>query len=141
MYSSIVHPTDLSEASLPALKTAHDLAKSLGAELHVYFIAHPPLVASGDQLIDPETKETRDIPGEIHAIQPFDPQVNSSIKIVTIDENSEPKVLLELLEKMGCDLLVIGMHKRKGVKGWLKASITEDVVRHAHCDVLVARET
>ena len=31
MFSTIVHPTDLSDASTPALKTAHELARVLGS--------------------------------------------------------------------------------------------------------------
>ena len=141
MFSTIVHPTDLSDASIPALKTAYQLAKELGGKLLVCYVAHPPMVASGNKLTDPKTGEARDISQEIQAIQRFDPQVNAEVKIITIDTSSSIKLLLEILEKMEGDLLVLGMHKKKGISGWLSKSITEDVVSKAHCDVLVVKHS
>jgi hypothetical protein len=41
---------------------------------------------------------------------------------------------------MGCDLLVLGMHKRSGVAGWFGPTITEEVVRRAKCNVLVVKQ-
>ena len=72
MYSTIIHPTDLSEASIPALKRAHELARIFGSKLLVCYIAQAPMIASGTKLTDPKTNETRDIPAEVQAIQPFD---------------------------------------------------------------------
>ena len=43
------------------------------------------------------------------------------------------------MEEMGGDLLVMGMHRRGGVAGWLGSSITEEVVREAHCPVVTVR--
>ena len=86
MYSTIVHPTDLSEESIPALKTAHDLAKQFGAKLIVYFVAHPPLIASGDTLTDPKTNESRNIAEEVEAFQPSDPAVQRDVRIVITEQ-------------------------------------------------------
>jgi nucleotide-binding universal stress UspA family protein len=140
MYSTIIHPTDLSDASIPALKTAHELAKTFGSKLLVCFVAHPPMIASGTNLTDPKTNETRDIPQEVEAIQPFDPKVRGEVRIITIDESSSIKPLLSILENMQAELLVLGMHKKKGISGWFGKSITEEVVSKAHSDVLVVRE-
>lgn len=140
MYTKIVHPTDLSEASVPALKVAHELATTLRIELTICYIAHPPMIADGTQLTDPESGSSRDIQAEISDIQPPEPGVNREVRVITIDESSDVKPLLGVLESMGSDLLVIGMHQRKGIKSWWSKSIAEEVVRHAHCDVLVVKE-
>jgi nucleotide-binding universal stress UspA family protein len=140
MFSTIIHPTDLSDAAAPALKAAHELAKSLGAKLIICYIAHPPLVASGNQLTDPETNETRNILDEFKAVQPPNPAVNCEVKIVTVDRSAGAKAMLKILEQMGSDLIVLGMHKRTGISGWLGASITEDVVRLASCAVMVVKQ-
>ena len=140
MFSTILHPTDLSDACVPALKTAHDLAKTLGAKLIVCYIAHPPLIASGNQLTNPESKETRNVLDEIQALQPLDSTLTSEVKIVMIDRSASAKAVLEVLEQVGCDLIVLGMHKRSGVASWLGGSITEDVVRRANCAVLVVKQ-
>lgn len=139
MYSTIIHPTDLSDASIPALKRAYALAKNFGSRLLVCYIARAPMVASGDTITDPNTNETRNISEEVAAIQPLGPEVNSEVRIVTLEESSGIKPLMSILEGMEGELLVLGMHKKKGISGWFGKSITEDVVSKAHTDVLVVK--
>lgn len=140
MYSTIVHPTDLSEASIPALQSAHQLAKELNSKLVVCFFAHTPLVADGTTLTDPETQQTRNIAEELDGYQASDPGVDRELRIVVADKSARVKSLLKILEDMNCDLLVMGMHRRSGVAGWLGPSITEEVVRRAGCAVLVVKQ-
>ena len=140
MYPTIVHPTDLSEASIPALQSAHELAKQLKSKLLVCFVAHTPLVASGTTITDPQSHETRDIAKELESYQSADPEVERELRIVITDKSTRVKTLLTFLEEMDCDLLVIGMHLRAGVAGWLGHSITEEVVRRAGCAVLVVKQ-
>ncbi len=139
MFEMIVHPTDLSEESIPALQTAHDLARQLGSRLLVFFIAHPPLVAAGDRLTDPTTNESRNIAEELESHQPSDAAVSRELRIVVAEKATRIKTLLTFLEEAGTDLLVIGMHQRGGVAGWLGSSITEEVVRRANCAVMVVK--
>lgn len=140
MFSTIVHPTDLSEASVPALKTAHELAKALKSRLIVCYIAHSPLVASGDHVTDPTTNETRNIIAELESHQPSDPDVNRDVRIIVTEQSTRVKTLLSFLEEMHADLLVIGVHKKPGVAGWFGPSITDEVVRNAECAVMVAKQ-
>lgn len=140
MFSTIVHPTDLSEASIPALQSAHQLAKELNSKLVVCFIAHTPLVAEGSLITNPESKETRNIAEELDSFQSADPEVERELRIVITDKSTRIRTLLKFLENMSCDLLVMGMHKHAGVVGWLASSITEEVVRRAGCAVLVVKQ-
>ncbi|MGI9471000.1 MAG: universal stress protein [Rubripirellula sp.] len=140
MFSRIVHPTDLSDASVPALKTAHDLAKALGSELLVCFIAHPPLVADGETLTDPTKGESRDIAAEIESHQPEEQGVKRSVRILVTEKTANVKQLLGILQAMDTDLLVLGMHQRAGIAGWFGHSVTEEVVRLAKCPVMVVKE-
>ena len=139
MFSTIVHPTDFSDASGAALATAHKLAKTLGAKLVVCFVAHPPLIASGNSLTDPKTNETRDIAKELESLQPEDPAVQRDLRIVITEQSTRVKTVLGFLEEMDCELLVLGMHKRAGIAGWFSHSITEEVVRLAKCPVMVVK--
>jgi len=139
MFSTIVHPTDFSDASGPALATAQQLAKELRAKLIVCFVAHPPLVASGNSLTDPETNKTRDVANELESLQPDDSAVQRELRIVITEQSTKVKTLLGFLEEMDCDLLVLGMHKRVGIAGWFSQSITEEVVRLANCPVMVVK--
>ena len=140
MFSTIIHPTDLSEASIPALQTAHELAKQLNSKLLVCFIAHTPLIAAGSSLTDPESKESRNIAEELESYQSDDPALDRELRIVVTDKSTSVKTLLKFLEEMNCDLLVMGFHKRAGVAGWLGHSVTEEVVRRAGCAVLVVKQ-
>ena len=140
MFSTIVHPTDLSDASIPALQTAHDLAKRLGSRLLVCFVAHPPLVAAGDTLTNPQTGESRNIAEELESHQPSDPDVKRDLRLIVTEKSTRIKTLLTFLEEMNTNLLVMGMHKRAGVAGWLGSSITEEVVRRAGCPVMVVKQ-
>ena len=139
MFSTIVHPTDLSEASQPALATAQKLAQELGSKLVVCFLAHPPLVASGKLLTDPKSNESRDISRELESLQPGGSAVHRELRLVITEQSTRVKTLLGFLEEMECDLLVLGMHKREGISGWFGHSITEEVVRLAKCPVLVVK--
>jgi len=47
--------------------------------------------------------------------------------------------ILDLAEDVGADLIVIGSHGRTGLKRLLLGSVSEAVVRHARCAVIVAR--
>ena len=140
MYKTIVHPTDLSEASIPALQTAHELAKQFGSKLLICFVARSPMVAAGNSLTDPKTGETRDIAAELETFQSPDTAAETELRIVIAEKSTRIKTMLKFLEEMDCDLLVLGMHKRAGVAGWLGLSITEEVVRRAGCAVMVVKQ-
>ena len=114
--------------------------KQLKSKLLVCFIAHTPLVSSGNTITDPQSNETRNIAEELETYQSSDAGVERELRIVVTDKNTRVKTLLTFLEEMDCDLLVMGMHKRPGVAGWLGHSITEEVVRRAGCAVLVVKQ-
>ena len=140
MFQTIIHPTNLSDESIPALQTAHDLALVHGSKLIVCYISQPPKVASGTTLTDPETNEVHDVAAEVQSQLPDDSEVNLETRIFIADKSTSVKKLLGFIEEMNGDLLVIGMHHRTGLASWFSSSITEDVVRHANCPVLVAKQ-
>ncbi len=47
--------------------------------------------------------------------------------------------IVDLAYELEADLLVVGTHSRKGVKRFFVGSVTEAVVRHCPCPVLVVR--
>jgi hypothetical protein len=89
--------------------------------------------------LSPIASANSPIPEGIQAIQPFDAAVNGEVKIITIDDSSRIKPLFAVLENMHGELLVLGMHKKKGISGWFGKNITEDVVSKAHSDGLVVK--
>jgi nucleotide-binding universal stress UspA family protein len=47
--------------------------------------------------------------------------------------------ILQLCDKLGADLLVVGTHEYVGLERLILGSIAETLVRKAHCSVLVSR--
>ncbi len=49
------------------------------------------------------------------------------------------KTLLQMCADYNADMLIVGTHGRSGLDRMLDGSVAENVVRHAHCPVIVAR--
>ncbi len=62
------------------------------------------------------------------------------MKIETIVEIGEPaKVILKTAKDRNVDLIILGTHGRKGLKKLAMGSVSEDVVTHSSCAVLIAK--
>jgi len=48
--------------------------------------------------------------------------------------------IVHLAEDLGADLIVMGSRGRGGIRRALMGSVSDSVIRHAHCPVLVVRE-
>jgi nucleotide-binding universal stress UspA family protein len=53
---------------------------------------------------------------------------------------SVPDAIIQFAEENSVDLIVIGTKGKTAIKRFLLGSVTESVVHHAHCPVLVIRE-
>src|SRR5262249_31587111 len=71
-------------------------------------------------------------------IQAGDPRVRVEHRVIVADRPGAAHVL-EILDKMGCDLIVMGTHGRHWLRHRLFGSVTEDVVRRARWPVMVVR--
>jgi nucleotide-binding universal stress UspA family protein len=54
---------------------------------------------------------------------------------------SPAQEIIAIAERVPADMIVISTHGRTGLKHALLGSVTERVVRHAPCPVLVVRES
>ena len=59
-----------------------------------------------------------------------------SYEVVVVDDEAA-QTILEQAEERGCDLIAMTTHVRSGLQKLFLGSVTEKVVRHAHCPVLV----
>ncbi len=136
----ILVPTDFSSNADEAFRVAQVLAKSTGAEIVVFHASHGPVVAAegGSFLTQSGDGLMTDVWGRFKRLPPADPAVRVEHMTVVADR---PKVahILEILEKSGCDLIVMGTHGHTRLGHLLFGSVTEDVVRHAHCPVLLVK--
>jgi nucleotide-binding universal stress UspA family protein len=55
-------------------------------------------------------------------------------------EGGVPQEIVGLAERIGAGLIVVGSRGRGGIRRALMGSVSDSVVRHAHCPVLVVRD-
>jgi nucleotide-binding universal stress UspA family protein len=105
--------------------TAADLAKSTNSELHVVHVGF-------DQSSDEAQKELDTEVGMLREGGAIDIQAHLKFGI-------PDTTIIDLAEELGSGLIVLGSRGLGGVRRALLGSISDSVVRHAHCPVLVVR--
>ena len=151
----ILLATDGSREADLAATTAADLAKNTGSELHVihaYGIAplyprYPPAVDPGGvELEDPVLEEEAAGLSEQRAREVLDAAVEKVRSAATtvvqahLKAGGVPHEIVALAEDIGAGLIVMGSRGHGGIRRALMGSVSDAVVRYAHCPVLVVRE-
>ena len=128
-----------------AARTAVDLADKTGSELHVTFIlrtwdaseygtmgfnterAHEEEIKHmGQRLLDEQVKRVEAAGGTV---------AGAHFRMARPDEG-----ILAVGEDIGTGLIVLGSRGLGGLKRALMGSVSDSVVRYAHCPVLVVRK-
>jgi nucleotide-binding universal stress UspA family protein len=136
----ILVPTDFSAHADEAFRVAHTLARTVGAEVILFHIAHPPAVVleGGRLLADPGKGKAVNLWDRFHHLQLEDPNVRVEHEVIVAHPPGVNHIL-EILDRLGCDLIVMGTHGRSWLKHRLFGSVTEEVVRRARCPVMVVK--
>jgi nucleotide-binding universal stress UspA family protein len=71
-------------------------------------------------------------------MQSGDTRVRVEHQVIVADRPGATHIL-EILDRPGCDLIVMGTHGGRGLRQVLFGSVTEDVVRRARCPVMVVK--
>lgn len=138
----ILVATDFSSTAEGAEKLGFRLARKFGAELHllhVRVILEDPLMAEEKRLeveklmasTDAAAKESLD-----HGLQP-DPGIE--VKTHLVRGISAAEAIVGTADELGCQLIVMGTHGRRGFKHLLLGSVAERVVRSVDIPVLTVR--
>jgi universal stress protein A len=136
----ILVPTDFSSHAGEAFRVAQDLAKPIGATVVLFHVSRPPAVVSdGDRLLLTTGRAAaKDVWDDLRKLQAKDPAVRVEHEVILADR-PDARHILQILEEQGCDLIVMGTHGRTGLLQRLFGSVTEDVVRRAHCPVMLVK--
>ena len=139
--------TDGTELSAKAVQQAVELAKALGARLTVFHAqASLPISLVGvGELVEPSTVE-----GLLEAARSQARQVleeaaaqaaSAGVQVDTAcEENPVPhQAIVAASQRLGCDLVVMASHGRRGLSGVLLGSETQRVLSHCSVPVLVVR--
>src|SRR5215208_6097827 len=139
--TKILLATDGSEDAKLAALTAADLAEKTASELHVIYVGGegfyetPPVDLA---TLEP-TWVAREYPDLLSDIQ----QAEAAGETVTQAHLSMGKAAPEIVVVAGeieAGLIVMGSTGRGGIRRALLGSVSESVIKHAHCPVLVVHE-
>jgi nucleotide-binding universal stress UspA family protein len=133
------------EARLTA-QAAAELSKDTGSEVHIAYVLPSPRELRGHNLYSKEVMRSvlEQAEGEARSfLEEQAKQVGASGGKVaeTHPETGDPdKEIVRLSEELGVGTIVIGSRGLGGLRRALMGSVSESVVRHAHCPVFVVRE-
>jgi nucleotide-binding universal stress UspA family protein len=140
-FRKIFVPTDFSPPAAEAFRHAVALAGPLGATVVLCHVARAPaVVVNGGQLLANEDGGgPKDLWADFQSSAPDDGGPPIEHQVIVADRPSASHIV-DILETTGCDLIVMGTHELSGIKHRLFGGLTEEVVRAAHCPVMVVKE-
>jgi nucleotide-binding universal stress UspA family protein len=130
----ILLATDGSEEAWMASRMAAGVAEGTGSELHLVYVA-------GTGGADPRVYERMRQSSRAFLDEQAGKMRDAGAKIAKKHlRNGRPdQEIVALAEELGAGLIVVGGRGLGGVKRALMGSVSDSVVRHAPCPVLVAR--
>ena len=139
---TILVPTDLSEGADQALDYACELAKLLGATIHLVNVIGIPMLgvpelglAMTSTVIDQIMLDNQTALDKLAETKRCTAQIGQ----VMMKTGDARDVINQTAKELGCDLIVMSTHGRRGISRALLGSVTEMVVRTAPCPVLTVR--
>lgn len=146
--AKVLLAVDGSPESDLATAVAADLAEKLASELHVLSVVQLPTIYPTREpvVLDQEAalrlggglqEETREML-EQRVTRIGEAGVEAAGSYVRVGRPDEE--IVGLAEELGAGLIVIGSRGFSPLKRALLGSVSDSVVRHAHCPVLVVRE-
>lgn len=140
----ILCPVDFSEYSLKAYDYAQSLAQHYGAKLLLQHVVQPltstyPYYAFPDA-INEVFWNLETSAGQKLSEMVSEHQGNGFETQRFVHKGTVPDCILAFAESQAADLIVMGTHGRHGFDHLTMGSVTEKVLRKAHCPVLVVRK-
>ncbi len=131
------------EAELAALR-AVDLAERTDSELHVVHVGVVPSFLRSDpgtrgydgKLYEQIEEESRE---RLRKQSLRVKAAGGTVAGTHLRMGAVPLEIVALAEELGADLIVMGSRGLGGLRRVLMGSVSDSVVRHAHCPVLVVR--
>lgn len=137
--TKILLATDGSDNAAVAAQTAVELSNKTGSELHVVHVdTDIPVSLSGMEVApDSISQAARDrLEEQVRRIE----ESGGTVKQAHMKAGNEAEEIVTLSESLRVGLVVIGSRGQSVWKRAVMGNVSEDVVRHAHCPVMVVRE-
>lgn len=140
----ILHPTDFSSASRPALQRAIGLARESRAELLLLHVVAPVMPVVGEGYIPPQTYEAIETAARKGAQKKLDALAararKASVRARTLlAEGSSHERIISVAKSQRADLIVMGTHGRSGLVRLIIGSVASRVISGAPCPVMTVR--
>ncbi len=145
--TKILLATDASKDAQKAAQIASDIANNSGSELHVLHVGNTKdfhIAPGAEQTFSPRTGSYGEIREQAEktlgeAVRQVE-EAGGTVAQAHLRMGDPDDEILRFCEEQGdFGLLVMGSRGLGPVKRRLMGSVSESVVRHAHCPVLVAR--
>lgn len=135
----ILVPTDFGACSDRALAYAVELARAVGAEVAVMHAYEIPMVGfpDGAWVATPELASRISEGAQIGLKKALDTFAGAGVPMISILKQGPTwRTVIDTATEIGAGMVVMGTHGRHGLPRALLGSVTEKVVRSAHCPVL-----
>jgi nucleotide-binding universal stress UspA family protein len=137
--TKVLLATDGSAEARLAASTAADLASSTNSELHVVHVAElsPTFLAQTEEEPAELRREARHrLDEQVRAVE----EAGGPVAEAHLRQGRADEEIVDLAENLGVGLIVMGSRGRGRIRRALMGSVSESVVRHAHCPVTIVRE-
>ncbi len=144
MFQRILVPTDGSEITKKAVETTISLAKTLNARVYTISVKEPfPYSAISEMQPTPPQEffdaQERIASARVKAVTDAAQAAGVPCDAHTVEALHPWEAIIEHAERMGCDLMVMASHGRRGVTALLLGSETQKVLTHSKVPVLIVR--
>ncbi|MFN9621477.1 MAG: universal stress protein [Cyanobacteriota bacterium] len=146
-YQHLLVPSDGTPLSERALDQALALARVLGAKVTLLHV-QPPLPVSlvgFGEMLDPSTVENLSLLAEresrriVEAARATALHNGLEVQTEVLKQDLPHRAIVDTARRLGCDLIVMASHGRKGLSSLLLGSETQRVLLDASVPVLVVR--
>ncbi len=142
--TKILLATDDSAEAQLAARTAVDLTKKTDSELHVIYVMHraeelrqPEGLGFGSVVSQEELKRMGE--AMLDKLITHIEEAGGSVAQAYLRQGRADEKVVAQAEEIGAGLIVLGSRGLGGIRRALMGSVSDSVVRHAHCPVLVVR--
>jgi len=138
-FRKILVPTNFSPAAAEAFRVAVELAALGGGEVVVVHVTGDVavVVENGPVTASSSAGKGHNLWDDFRASVSTEPNVRVTHELVAGRVGAAEIVVL--MEKFGCDLIVLGSHGHGRLRRLFRGSLTDQVVRSARCPVLVVK--
>jgi nucleotide-binding universal stress UspA family protein len=141
--TKVLLATDGSWEAALAATTAADLAKSTGSELHVVHVGEIPLVYHPErhtyraEYEEHEKEAQQLLEAEVARIK----EAGATVAQAHLRMGRADEEIVDLAQNIDAGMIVMGSRGQGRLRRALVGSVSESVVRHAHCPVTIVRDT